>query len=142
MRVSSPASSMRHSSTAVAYSEKSEKLTPRPSHVAPSGYGLPGFSITSLLSPIGRGEDPYPIASFASVRGRENSESAAARERARAPRDAKGIAPGAGTAHPKGIARTADAERISAGTGVASVAEGVGPSTARAEGSTADSRSG
>ena len=32
----------RHSSTAVAFSEKRAKLTPSPSHVAPSGYGCPG----------------------------------------------------------------------------------------------------
>src|SRR5579885_2291842 len=34
--------SNRHNSTPVAFSEKSAKLTPAPSHVAPSGYGCPG----------------------------------------------------------------------------------------------------
>src|SRR6478609_8341841 len=48
MRVSHPASSIRHRSTPVARSEKIEKLTPCPSHVAPSGYGLPGFSLTAV----------------------------------------------------------------------------------------------
>src|SRR6478736_4225782 len=48
MRVSPPASSIRHRSTPVARSEKIEKLTPCPSHVAPSGYGLPGFSLTDV----------------------------------------------------------------------------------------------
>jgi len=37
----------RHNSTCVAFSEKSAKLTPRPSHVAPSGYGWPGRALTA-----------------------------------------------------------------------------------------------
>src|SRR5262245_61599570 len=41
-RVSTPASSNRHSSTRSADSEKIEKLVPTPSNVAPSGYGWPG----------------------------------------------------------------------------------------------------
>src|SRR5262245_46706963 len=43
-RDSAPASieSKRHSSTFAACSAKSAKLTPAPSHVAPSGYGRPG----------------------------------------------------------------------------------------------------
>ena len=50
MRRDSAASPMelkRHNSTCVAFSEKSAKLTPRPSHVAPSGYGRPGRAFTA-----------------------------------------------------------------------------------------------
>src|SRR6476660_8265223 len=39
---SASAESNRHSSTRVACSEKTAKLTPTPSHVAPRGYGVPG----------------------------------------------------------------------------------------------------
>src|SRR5437867_4801318 len=39
--------SNRHSSTASAFSEKIEKFTPSPSHVAPCGYGEPGQIRTS-----------------------------------------------------------------------------------------------
>src|ERR1700728_4139019 len=42
MRVSSPVSSKRHSSTASAACENTEKLVPRPSNVAPSGKESPG----------------------------------------------------------------------------------------------------
>src|SRR5438874_13834600 len=42
------AESNRHSSTLVPCSEKSAKFTPSPSQVAPSGYGLPGQTISSL----------------------------------------------------------------------------------------------
>src|SRR6478752_8734924 len=38
----SPGWSYRHSSTPVACSEKRAKFVPSPSHVAPSGYGVPG----------------------------------------------------------------------------------------------------
>src|SRR5438876_82914 len=38
----SPAASKRQSSTPVACSEKIAKFVPSPSHVAPSGYGVPG----------------------------------------------------------------------------------------------------
>ena len=41
-RVSVPSSAIRHSSTLSATSEKSAKLTPAPSYVAPRGYGRPG----------------------------------------------------------------------------------------------------
>src|SRR5581483_11484963 len=37
--------SKRHSSTLVALREKSAKFTPEPSHVAPSGWGLPGQTL-------------------------------------------------------------------------------------------------
>src|SRR4030095_1278976 len=60
MVVTSPAPSgllNRHRSTAMAFSEKSAKLTPAPSQVAPSGYGCPGhtfmtFFISSLMLPV------------------------------------------------------------------------------------------
>src|SRR5215468_4073348 len=42
MRVSRPASSNRHTSTASAVCEKTAKLVPGPSQVAPSGKGSPG----------------------------------------------------------------------------------------------------
>src|SRR5438477_357316 len=42
--------SNRHSSTPVAFSENRAKLTPAPSHVAPSGYGDPGRVFISLFS--------------------------------------------------------------------------------------------
>src|SRR6266540_3806384 len=42
-----PLGSNRQSSTCSACSEKSPKLTPSPSHVAPSGYGLPGQTAMS-----------------------------------------------------------------------------------------------
>src|SRR5690242_12647515 len=46
MRSSSlpPCASNRHSSTFVACEENNEKLTPRPSHVAPRGLGKPSLS--------------------------------------------------------------------------------------------------
>src|SRR4051812_36582478 len=52
MRNDSTASSSllnRHSSTPVAFSEKIAKLTPCPSHVAPSGYGWPGQTLIEFL---------------------------------------------------------------------------------------------
>ena len=50
------ASSNRHSSTAVACSEKSAKLTPPPSQVAPSGWGLPGQTLTGAPAARARSE--------------------------------------------------------------------------------------
>ena len=43
--VSASSESNRHSSTRVACSENSAKLTPTPSQVAPSGYGAPGQTL-------------------------------------------------------------------------------------------------
>src|SRR4029453_15636828 len=47
---SASAESKRQSSTRGACSEKMAKLTPPPSHVAPSGYGVPGQTRRLLLS--------------------------------------------------------------------------------------------
>ena len=44
-----PDSSKRHSSTAVADSEYSEKFTPIPSQVAPCGYGFPGKMVSTMI---------------------------------------------------------------------------------------------
>src|SRR4249919_969419 len=60
MVLTSPAPSglsNRHRSTAVAFSEKSAKLTPAPSQVAPGVYGCPGhtcmtFFLSSLTLPV------------------------------------------------------------------------------------------
>src|ERR1700694_54242 len=56
MVVTSPAPSglsNRHRSTAVAFSEKSVKLTPAPSQMAPCGYGCPGHTfMTFCLSSV------------------------------------------------------------------------------------------
>src|SRR5918992_6084813 len=41
-----PSGSNRHRSTALAFWLKIAKLTPAPSHVAPSGYGLPRHTLT------------------------------------------------------------------------------------------------
>src|SRR5215210_3979647 len=43
----------RHSSTRVACSEKIAKLTPRPSQVAPSGYGDPGQTRSGAIGTVG-----------------------------------------------------------------------------------------
>ena len=42
--MSASTESNKHNSTCVAYSENSAKLTPFPSHVAPSGYEFPGHT--------------------------------------------------------------------------------------------------
>ena len=47
--LSPAAESNRHSSTRDACSENSAKLTPTPSHVAPSGYGVPGQTLIDRL---------------------------------------------------------------------------------------------
>src|SRR5262249_42952773 len=54
--------SNKHSSTLVEFCEKSEKLTPLPSQVAPSGYGCPSHTSITFSSvfpvfpsPCGRG---------------------------------------------------------------------------------------
>src|SRR6478736_2718391 len=44
-----PCESNTHSSTFVACEEKSEKLTPRPSHVAPRGLGRPSLSLYRVM---------------------------------------------------------------------------------------------
>src|SRR5713226_5435770 len=44
--------SNKHSSTLVAFCEKSEKLTPVPSHVAPSGYGCPSHTFIESSSTV------------------------------------------------------------------------------------------
>src|SRR5207248_9121841 len=47
--LSPAAESNRHSSTRDACSENSAKFTPTPSHVAPSGYGVPGQTLIDRL---------------------------------------------------------------------------------------------
>jgi hypothetical protein len=42
--------SKRHRSIAVAFSEKIAKFTPSPSQVAPSGKGLPGYTMVLIKS--------------------------------------------------------------------------------------------
>src|SRR5688572_7474033 len=44
--------SKRHNSTLVPASEKIAKLTPAPSNVAPSGYGLPGQTLMRFPPPV------------------------------------------------------------------------------------------
>src|SRR4051812_4645997 len=51
----SPVMSNRQSSTLVAWAEKSAKLTPRPSQVAPSGFGRPSRIRVVVFGVVGKG---------------------------------------------------------------------------------------
>ena len=53
----SPSASKRHRSTASACSLKIAKLTPEPSHVAPSGYGLPRQTLSAMHTSQGGADD-------------------------------------------------------------------------------------
>src|SRR5688500_19635343 len=66
--------SNRQSSTRVACSEKTAKLTPTPSHVAPSGYGAPGQTRKCVVGTADVGNTSRAwIAIFCDVRSEEHT---------------------------------------------------------------------